>query len=96
MKNINKQLLLITMSLCIAFTSCKKGYLDVNEDPNRVTDANITAELIFTQAAVSVGDRAVGGSASSQGAKLPLQFAQSWIGYMAANGDFARDPTERS
>lgn len=96
MKYVNKQFLLIVMSICIAITSCKKGYLDVNNDPNRVTDNNITPELIFTQAAVSVGDRVVGGSASSQGAKLPLQFAQSWVGYMAANGDFARDPTETS
>jgi len=96
MKYVNKQFLLIVMSICIAFTSCKKGYLDVNKDPNRVTEDNVTPELIFTQAAVSVGDRVVGGSANSQGAKLPLQFAQSWVGYMAANGDFARDPTETS
>jgi Starch-binding associating with outer membrane len=94
MKYTNKQILFAIMSIGIAFASCKKSFLDVNKDPNRVTDDNITAELIFTQAAVSVGDRAVGGSASASGAKLPTQFLQNWIGYMASNGDFARDNTE--
>jgi len=93
---INRNFLFIAMSIGIGLMSCKKDFLDVNIDPNRVTDDNITAELIFTQAAVAVGDRAVGGSASVAGAKLPLYFAQAWMGYMASNGDFARDPTETS
>ncbi|MDP9040455.1 MAG: SusD/RagB family nutrient-binding outer membrane lipoprotein, partial [Bacteroidota bacterium] len=33
---------------------------------------------------------------AAQGAKVPLQFAQNWIGYMAANGGFAREYTETS
>src|SRR5436190_17206555 len=96
MKYVNKTLLLIAISAGLILSGCKKDFLDVNQDPNRVTDQNITPELLFTQAEVAVGDRAAGGPASSSGAKLPLQFAQSWVGYMAANGDFARDPTETS
>jgi hypothetical protein len=68
------------MMLAIAGTGCKKGWLDVNEDPNRATDANITADLIFPQAAHGVGVRLASGN---------LQFIQNWIGYMSASGDFA-------
>jgi hypothetical protein len=96
MKRFNIKMLCLAIAAGLVFSGCKKDFLDVNDDPNRVTDQNITPELLFTQAEVAVGDRAAGGSANSQGAKLPLQFAQSWVGYMAANGDFARDPTETS
>jgi Starch-binding associating with outer membrane len=80
----------------IGITGCKKDFLDVNNDPNRVTDQNVTPELIFTRAAVGVGDLVVGGNAFDQGARLPKQFAPDWIGYMAPNGDFIRDYTETS
>jgi hypothetical protein len=96
MKYLNKKILLPALVFAVAFTSCKKTFLDVNDDPNRVTDQNVTPELIFTQAEVAAGDRAVGGSASAQGAVLPLQFAQNWIGYMAGNGDFSREYTQTS
>ncbi len=96
MRHINKKFLFTLISVVIVFTSCQKNFLNVNKDPNRVTDDNITPELIFTQAEVAVGDRAVGGTAADAGVKLPLQFAQNWIGYMAANGDFARDEQETS
>jgi len=40
---INKRLVFILISLGIILgTSCKKTYLDVNNDPNRVTDANVS------------------------------------------------------
>ena len=50
---INKQILLLLISagFILVTNSCKKTYLDVNNDPNRVTDANVTAELIFPAAA---------------------------------------------
>lgn len=96
MKHIHKQyLLFIAMSAGIALTGCKK-FLDVNKDPNRVTDDNVTAELIFPAAAEGVGATPVGARANGAGAKTSMQWAQDWIGYMAANGDFARDNTETS
>lgn len=94
MKRFHSLSIVLCAVAALAFAGCQKGFLDVNEDPNRATEDNITAGLIFTQAEVSVGNRAVGGAASAAGAKLPLQFAQNWIGYMANNGDFARDETE--
>jgi hypothetical protein len=95
MKYISKQNLVLTLLLVVTCMGCKKQ-LDINENPNQVTDNNVTPELIFTQAEVATGDRTVGGNAASQGSKLPLQFAYNWIGYMASNGTFAREYTETS
>lgn len=82
------------MSIGIVLSSCKKGYLDVNTDPNRVTDANVTAELIFPAGVEGAGSAVVGGRAFQAGAKTDMFYLDAWIGYMASNGDFARDPTE--
>ncbi|MEP6950201.1 MAG: SusD/RagB family nutrient-binding outer membrane lipoprotein [Ginsengibacter sp.] len=77
---INKQFFFILMSVGVIMgSSCKKTYLDVNSDPNRVTDANITAELIFPQAATTVGVRA---------ASTNFNFLNEWMGYFAPNGTF--------
>lgn len=96
MKNISKQFLLAVMSAGILFSSCKKDFLDINENPNTPTDENITAELIFTAAAEGVGATNVGARASGAGARSSMQFAQDWVGYMAPNGDFSRDNTSTS
>lgn len=96
MKNISKEFLLAVMSAGMLFSSCKKDFLDINENPNTPTDENITAELIFTAAAEGVGAANVGARASGAGARTNMQFAQNWVGYMAGNGDFARDNTETS
>ncbi len=80
MKQINKRIIFnVTFILIVlGFSSCKKTYLDVNTDPNRVTDANITAELIFPQAA-----NAVGGIVPNN-----FSFLDQWVGYWAPNGGF--------
>jgi hypothetical protein len=78
---INKQILLIFISAGVILgSSCKKTYLDVNNDPNRVTDANITAELIFPAAEAAVGGRAAANTGGS--------FLSEWVGYAAPNGGF--------
>jgi hypothetical protein len=69
----------------IVFTGCSKNYLNVNNDPNRVTDANVTAELIFPQAEATVGNRA---------ASTNFLFLDHWIGYFAQNGTFAPQQNE--
>jgi hypothetical protein len=81
MRIINKQyifLLILTLFLIVS-SSCKKSYLDVNSDPNRVTDANITAELIFPAAATEVGGLAARNASS---------FFDQWVGYAAPSGGF--------
>ncbi|MGN6533345.1 MAG: SusD/RagB family nutrient-binding outer membrane lipoprotein, partial [Ginsengibacter sp.] len=77
---LNKRFVFILASWGIFLCSgCKKSYLDVNNDPNRVTDANVTAELIFPQAENAVGQRAASGN---------FGFLDQWMGYTAPNGGF--------
>jgi hypothetical protein len=85
--NINRRICGAVLAVIVACTGCKKTFLDVNEDPNRVTDQNITAELIFPQAAAGVGSRLASGN---------LGFLQNWMGYMSASGDFAIQQDETS
>ncbi len=96
MRLIHKKYIFVALSVGIGLMSCKKSFLDINSDPNRATDDNITPELLFPAAAEAVGASMDGARASEAGAKTTLQFAQSWVGYQAANGTFARDPQETS
>ena len=83
----NKTIFSILLVALVVFTSCKKNFLDINADPNRVTADNVTPELIFTQAATAVGARQ---------ATVNLRFLNQWMGYLAGPGDFAIDQTETS
>ncbi len=87
MKTINNRLFIIILFAAAVFAGCKKGYLDVNQDPNRVTDDNITAQLIFPQAAHATGARSASGN---------FQFIENWMGYWAAAGDYAIQQDETS
>jgi hypothetical protein len=94
MKKIQNRFLFVTLALVALFASCSKDYLDVNDDPNRTTDENVTPELLFTQAATAVGYRTIGTVIGGEGAKTELQYAQNWVGYMAGTGDFAIEQIE--
>ena len=83
---INKNIIVGISLSAMLFAGCSKSYLDVNSDPNRVTDENVTPELIFTQAEQAVG-------------ALPANnygFLDNWMGYFAPNGDFAPNQTEQT
>src|SRR5882672_7674625 len=80
MKSIYKIILPVMSAAVISFASCSKDYLNINDDPNRVTDNNITPELIFPQAANGVGVRQ---------ASANLRFINNWMGYFSPPGDFA-------
>ena len=77
--NINSRICGAVLAVIVACTGCKKSFLD-NSDPNRPTDANMTAVLIFPQAAHNVGVRL---------ASANIRFIQNWVGYMAQAGDYA-------
>lgn len=79
--------LLLMIGLVLVLGSCRKSYLDINANPNLPTDENIVPELIFTQAAEATG--AIHSPAT-------WGFLDSWMGYIAANGDFARDQQQTS
>ncbi|HEX6428110.1 MAG TPA: SusD/RagB family nutrient-binding outer membrane lipoprotein [Niastella sp.] len=78
--NINRRICIAVLALIIVGTGCKKSFLDINDDPNRVTDKNITPELLFPQGANGVGARLSSGN---------FQFLQNWMGYMSPSGDFS-------
>jgi hypothetical protein len=85
MKHASKRFFLLALTATVAFAGCKKNFLDVNDDPNRVTNSNITPELIFPQAANAVGARAASGN---------FRFLDNWLGYWSTSGSFAIDQTE--
>jgi hypothetical protein len=88
MTQLKKKIFFAAIIISIINYSCKKDYLNVNDDPNRVTEGNITPELIFSQAAVTTGIRMVGGQAGSEGSVTDIQFAETWVGYMSGTGDY--------
>lgn len=87
MKYLNKRFFLLVFAGGMLLGGCKKNYLDVNDDPNRVTELNITPELIFPQAEVAVGARAGSGN---------FTFLENWLGYTGASGSYAIDQRETS
>jgi hypothetical protein len=99
MKSIYKSSLFITALLTVVlFTGCNK-YLDVNTDPNRATDANMTADLIFPNAAVEVAAlqaNAYWSTTSNNFASNNLVFLNRWMGYWGWPGDYAVDQEETS
>jgi hypothetical protein len=82
MKYVKKTGLWVVVAVLSAsvFSGCKKGFLDINDNPNTPTDNNITPELIFNRAAVASAQRQASGN---------FRFLNSWMGYFSAAGDFA-------
>jgi len=83
MKYLKIVMLAWSVSILILADCTDKGYLDVNNDPNRVTDNNITPDLIFPQAAHATGAMLTG-SISNE-----VSYLYDWVGYYAGTGDFA-------
>ncbi|MDR3653787.1 MAG: SusD/RagB family nutrient-binding outer membrane lipoprotein [Paludibacter sp.] len=83
MKKIKNIMLLSLLAVVFAISSCS-DFLNVNTDPNRVTDANVTPDLIFTQA-----ENAVGARQASR-----FVFLNNWMGYMSRSGTFVVDQME--
>lgn len=87
MKYMNKFFVIIALTGGVAVSGCKKSFLDVNSNPNVPTDDNIKADLIFPQAADLAGGQTL----------IPVNaFLDRWMGYFAANGDYARVQQETS
>jgi hypothetical protein len=84
MKNIKNifKLSLLTVAV-FAISSCS-DFLDVNDDPNRVTEKNVTAELIFPQTQTAVGSRQA----------IRYVFLNNWMGYWARSGNFIVEQEE--
>jgi len=83
MKNIKNIIKLSLLAVVVATSSCS-DFLDVNKDPNRVTDSNITPQLIFTQAENAIGTRQA----------TRFVFMNNWMGYWARSGSFIVEQEE--
>jgi len=83
MKKIKNIVMLSLLAVVLSTTSCS-DFLNVNTDPNRVTDANITPDLIFPQAEASVGARQA----------TRFVYLNNWMGYWGRSGTFIPDQIE--
>jgi hypothetical protein len=85
MKKIKYILIVSLLAVLTTFSSCS-DFLDVNTDPNRVTDSNITPLLIFTQAEQAIGVRQA----------TRFVFLNNWMGYWGRSGSFVVEQEETS
>ena len=83
MKNIKNIITYSLFAFALTLSSCS-DFLDVNNDPNRVTGDNITPDLIFTQAENAVGQRQA----------TRFIFMNNWMGYWSRSGTFIVEQEE--
>ena len=83
MKKI-KNIIKLSLLAVVVTTSACTDFLDINKDPNRVTDSNVTPELIFTQAENAIGVRQA----------TRFVFMNNWMGYWARSGSFIVEQEE--
>jgi hypothetical protein len=81
MKNTYK-IYLVVFTVTSMLIGCN---LDINQDPNRVTESTVTGSLIFPAAAHETGQRIASGN---------FTFLNNWLGYWSGSGTFAIDATE--
>src|SRR6476659_497760 len=77
---MKKIILIFIAALTLVGIGCKKGFLDVNKNPNQSTNAS--PELVFPAAlanTVTRLDNAIG----------TFSFISAWMGYTAASGSYA-------
>jgi len=84
MKLYNKLLLLVFVSLLSG--ACTQDFLDVNDDPNRAVESNITAKLVLPQALLNTANR-VGTS---------YGFLGHWLGYWCPSANYAPNAEEQT
>lgn len=83
---MKKIIYLVILSFGLFISSCKKSYLDINENPNDPTEESITPDLILPQALNTTATNAGAGYAS---------FAR-WMGYWSRGGDYGASNEEES
>lgn len=78
----SKYLLLLSL-LCVTFFSCKKDYLDINQNPNNVTENSVTSDLVLPFALHNAGDQITG-----------YGWLNHWVGYWSPSGSFSANQSE--
>lgn len=86
MKRIGK-IFMIGMFLITVFnTGCKKAWFDINKDPNRAVESNISPDLVAPNALLNTAHRVNTG----------FGFLANWLGYWAPGANFAPNVEEQS
>jgi len=97
MKSIYKSSLFIAALFTVmSFAGCDK-FLDVNTNPNQATDVNMTADLIFPNAAVEAGAlqaNAYWSATASNFSSNNFVSLNRWMGYWGWPGDYSIDQEE--
>ena len=81
---MRKYIIYFSLLLFTFFQSCKKGFLDINQNPNTVTESKITADLILPNAINGTGTLAY----------KDLSWLANWIGYWSPSGSYAPNTEE--
>lgn len=66
--------------------SCSEDYLDINSDPNRAVESNMTAAVILPQAMLNTANRVGTG----------FGFLNNWLGYWAPGANYSPNGEEQS
>jgi hypothetical protein len=77
------KIILWILLLNFAISSCKKGFFDINQNPNQVTEDKLTSELILPSSLHLSG-----------AATANFRFLNRWMGYWSYNPTFNLDPEE--
>lgn len=85
---MKKAVLYFVVAAMVVFTasSCKKSFLDINENPNSPTDASITADLILPRALHATAARVATG----------FNYSAHWLGYWSRSGTYGPNTEDES
>src|SRR5688572_16662881 len=84
MKKIKLSILVLVAGAMLG--GCDKDFLDINQNPNNATEANITPNL----ATAAQLNNSAARNASS------YDFLNRWMGYWSASGSYSRSTVEMS
>ena len=77
---------ILAVCFCLVLGSCKKSFLDINQNPNQATESSITPDLTLAAQLSATANR----NASS------WDFLNRWLGYWSASGGYSRATQEMS
>jgi hypothetical protein len=81
---MKKLIILLTAVAGLSITGCKKGFLDINNNPNEAVESNMTPNLILPNAL----NRTAGRIANQYG------WLNHYVGYWAPSGSFSSNTQE--
>ncbi|HVG41733.1 MAG TPA: hypothetical protein VM888_08980, partial [Chitinophagaceae bacterium] len=80
------RLSIVAIVMVMILGSCKKGFLDINKDPNNATESSITPDLALAAQL----------NASAARNASTYDFLQRYMGYWSASGTYSRSTVEMS